>query len=405
MRRAAFLTLVLLLAGCADGPAFAPKEPPLPATIDPAQAWVLLSDGCGFCAGDADTGEFRLVALQHDGTVLRVDYGMARSSGDGDGDREPANPALAAFQDYLDALPEGAKLYGEGPGRAPRAVGGVAARLAGPDLDAVTSRLEPALRNPGGQPSTRSDVTDCGARVLVALGGSAPAVAEHGCGITAGPGWRRVLDVMLALGDWVVGVGDPTLAGPSGSPVPALAGEMAYLSEAPVRAAMVAQACGGLLHGCSGQSGVLLRDGVVEAFWGTPWAAGQEGSTYCGTAQAAFDDLAARFGDAWRLSCGKGTTGPRAARIPAAAWPEVQAWLDGATLGGSDLGGAECCDRVFTTVHVYRDGEVRTLVFEGTGLSPTSPAAGLSPTLAQLLDLMAWLRPSLDDAWGLPKAP
>jgi hypothetical protein len=145
-------------------------------------------------------------------------------------------------------------------------------------------------------------------------------------------------------------------------------------------------------------------DGHVSGFWGTPWSPMEQGTQACQPLAAHLEALAEAHGDAWRMACDGGGLAPRLVRVPSEAWPAVEAHLAQAAAGPGATGTPPCCDRVVTTVHLYRDGQVVEARVEGAALDASSPAAQEAPLLGQMLDLLEWLRPSVEGAWP-PKGP
>ncbi|HUR25445.1 MAG TPA: hypothetical protein VM327_05465 [Candidatus Thermoplasmatota archaeon] len=199
--------LAMLVAGCAE-PLFPVHEPALPGTVvaPPAagwQTWIILSDGCGFCAGDLRAPDYWVTLLSTDGTVLSASYGRS--------DVEPHvtySDAAIGWRPVLDPVFSGTTLYGEHSGgtaedRPIYVVAAQASRLGASDAKAIGRVIERGLEERRA-PREVGLVTDCGMTIVEQWRDGEPLHrAEIGCGNDDGHGWGRIAEQMYALRQWV----------------------------------------------------------------------------------------------------------------------------------------------------------------------------------------------------------
>jgi hypothetical protein len=350
--------------------------------------WLAYSHGCGFCSGDPDAPQYKLVALYRDGSILAIDYAP------GKGGFNMTQPWLAPYRTAVEALFQQARAYGAynedaGTARGVRVLGVATARLAADPMASVEASLQHALRL-ARDPTGHIDRTDCGPAIIESFGKPRADRVGVGCGLVGGNGWSRVEREMKSLEVWARAEAPKTLVAPRGL-APAH-GADGGVEPAPVRAAFVARTCGGIAFGCSGATGIVVYEsGTMIAFWGEAWGAASQGTTACGAHRQELEALAVH-GDAWTIPCGASNDIPTArGATSAAAWPELDVVLAGITLA-SPPPPDTCCDRIFSEVHLLLGDQEGSFAYEGDDAAlPEGPARRL---YYQLDTLHTWIRPS-----------
>ncbi|MES2155290.1 MAG: hypothetical protein V4510_09170 [bacterium] len=181
-----------------------------------------------------------------------------------------------------------------------------------------------------------------------------------------------------------------------GSLIPDAAAVPSGVPQGAIIAAVVNRTAGGIAGWSSGASGVLVfSDGTVLRLQGQPWGVAGRTGWCAAEVQQALEVAARSLGRNGTIDCGRDLVadarmammGPDAL---SAIRDDLQAMAPATVPATRQT--ADCCDRVFTTRHLWVSGAETFLVDEQDGPpAPTSPNAdGL---LVRLSDLGAWARP------------